>query len=222
MDQESKIDLENLIVQHEVNFLKNLEVVLSGFIHDLNNPIAVISGQSSILKTLIEMNKATEEKSLNSANKILSSTQKMGTIIQSLRNFYKPPLNDANQANLKLTLETIFHLSHAKIFRSELNVSANLLENDFWISSDSIELNLIIWNIHFYLLDLMIQTPASKLNISAKNQDQLVCIQFNLTDLTLPANCLQSTELRLAKHLIQKQGGEFMLNNSQITINIKN
>lgn len=193
-----------------MNFLKNLEVVLSGFIHDLNNPIAVISGQSSIMKTLVEKNKITDEKVNNGSTKILTSTQKMGHIIQTLRNFYKPNAISDSHADLKLSIDTIYHLSIPKIFRNDLQVSYTGFgdDTDIQCHANPLILNLLFWNIHYLFLDTVEASPEFILTIQCiKTKDQAI-IKYSFDNGSLTENYLKNSEMLVAKEFALLIGGE--------------
>lgn len=216
----SDINLEKLIVEHQLKFLVNLEILLSGFIHDLNNPIAVVAGQSSIMKTLTQMNKITDEKTLNGSEKILNSTKKMSVIIQRLRDFYKPTTIDQTKANVKLALETTYLLSYPKIFRADIKVEANLFENELKADVVPIELNLMLWNIHYYFLDLLesIKESAS-LKISTNVEDKFAHITYELKNCEI-TNFESSSEVTISKFLANKMSGAIEIT-SPNSINIK-
>ena len=216
----SDIKLEELIVEHQLNFLANLEVVLSGFIHDLNNPIAVAAGQSSIMKTLTEMNKLTDEKVLKGSEKILNSTKKMGDIIQRLRDFYKPTPIDETKANVKLAVDTTYLLSSPKIFRAEINVEAKLFEDELKADVVPIELNLMLWNIHYYFLDLLqANKDDASLKMATKVENKFAHITYDLTNCEL-SNLEKSSEVTIGKFLANKMGGAIEITPPN-SINIK-
>jgi C4-dicarboxylate-specific signal transduction histidine kinase len=213
--------IEELIAQHQVNFLRNLEMVLSGFIHDLNNPVAVIAGQSSIMKTLVEMEKDTPEKTLKSSTKILSSCDKMAVIIQTLRDFYKPSALDDSKANLKLAYDTTYHLSTVKISRKELLVNSSAFENELFITGNPLTLNLLLWNIHYLFLDTLELNNENELSISCEASTSLGSISYKLTNSELPSDYESSTEILVAKKYCDELGGELELSPNQMTINLK-
>lgn len=201
--------LEQLIVENQLNFLMNLEIVLSGFIHDLNNPIAVAAGQSSIMKTLCDMNKMTDEKALRGSEKILNSTRKMTDIIQQLRNFYRPSVINKSQISLTLALDTIYKLSTAKIFRHDLKVEINTFEKQVLVDVNPIELNLALWNLHYFFLDIVeAQKDSSSLAIDAEFNEDNAHITYKLNGAKLDPE-LGATQIMICKYLVKKMGGQF-------------
>lgn len=218
----SKDNIEQLLVEHQLNFLKNLEVVLSGFIHDVNNPVAVISGQSSIMKTLIEMDKFSEEKALKGSTKILNSTKKMGVIIQGLRDFYKPTALNENNANLKLSIDTIYKLSIPKIFRNDLQVTFNLFEDEtVSCIGNPLFLNILFWNIHYMFLDKLEQSPEDQLDISCNVTSGKATISYELTTNGLSENYKDSSEFIVANSFADKLGAEITTSSPKnITISL--
>lgn len=214
--------IEDLMVEHQLNFLKNLEMVLSGFIHDLNNPVAVIAGQSSILKTLIEMGKLSEEKALKTATKVLTSTEKMAVIQQRLRDFYKPAPTDDDKANLKLCYDTIYQLSTAKISRLELEVSSKSFEKDIAINGSPLILNMLVWNIHYLFLDKLEKNNDCELNIECSVSNEYANIEYKLEKDSLTDNEQNSTEVLVAQKYLETFGGklEISSNGAKITLRV--
>tara|TARA_Y100000385_G_C12969461_1_gene583370 strand:+ start:131 stop:805 length:675 start_codon:yes stop_codon:yes gene_type:complete len=202
--------IEKLLVEHQMNFLKNLEVVLSGFIHDLNNSAAVISGQSSIMKTLVEMNKMNDEKTLKGSIKILNSTKKMAVIIQGLRDFYKPTTLDNTNANIKLSIDTIYKLSIPKIYRNDLEVEFKAFEEEKNVVcvGNPLILNLLFWNIHYLFLDTLEKNTGFSLNLSCTNSEKEAVIIYSFNNGELASNYLETSDMIAAKSFAKAIGGE--------------
>lgn len=216
----SEIKIEELVVQHQMNFLKNLEVVLSGFIHDLNNPLSVIAGQSSILKTLVEMDKVTNEKALKCATKVLSSTERMGVMIQLLRDFYKPSSVDNSKGNIKLSLDTIYNLSIPKIFRNDLKVEANLFDKTCYSPGLPLIFNLLFWNIHYIFLDNLELNPQQLLKIDCSQGPGKVSICYSLANGKLDDKFQNSSECLVAKAFTEKLGGKLTCSPKQFDLQL--
>lgn len=220
----NKENIDKLLVEHQKNFLKNLEVVLSGFIHDINNPIAVISGQSSIMKTLIEMNKLTDEKALKGSTKILKSTHKMGDIIQRLRDFYRPSAIDDSNADVKLAINTIYNLSTPKIFRNDLQVNFTGFKEDENIKclANPLVLNLVFWNIHYLCLDTVEDNSRFALSIKCANTKEYATIEYTFNNGQLIDDYLETSEMRVALAFANMIGAEIISSSSkEISIKLK-
>lgn len=119
----------------EASLFKDFGIMLSGFIHDINNPIAVITGQISILKTLTQMGKLDDEKTLKVCKKVVNSTNKLSGMIDEVRAFYKPHQSDDLTSELNSTLNAILTLSATKIYRGEIS----LVRDD---NSEQININM--------------------------------------------------------------------------------
>lgn len=82
-----KIDVEDIIKRQEQDY-KAVALMLSKSMHDLNNPLSVLVGQTSILEILNERDKLNTEKIEHIVTKLKSSTNSFQERIQQLRSFY--------------------------------------------------------------------------------------------------------------------------------------
>ncbi|MBT4792640.1 MAG: HAMP domain-containing histidine kinase, partial [Halobacteriovoraceae bacterium] len=81
--------------------------MLSKTVHDINNPLAVVIGQASIMEMLIQKDKLTPEKLEKIIAKFKSSTEVFKDRLSQLRGFYKVPMNDPDYSKLTQLLESV-------------------------------------------------------------------------------------------------------------------
>lgn len=179
------------ILEVEDNLFKDYGIMISGFIHDINNPIAVITGQISILETLQKMQKLDDEKISKVSNKVLTATKKIGSYIELIRGFYKPYESTEKKAGLVHTTKTILQLSQTKIYRSNLNLKFNSSLEEFELSILPKELTLILWNYINFFIDLSI-LKQSTLSINLKSEEHLAKVEFSIENFIIETSLLES------------------------------
>jgi len=151
-----KNEKQNSILEIEDKLFKDYGTMVSGFIHDINNPIAVITGQISILETLQKMQKLDDEKILKVSSKIITATQKVGTYIELIRGFYKPYESTDTETDIVHSLTTILKLSQTKIYRGELELKFNCELEEFKVNIIPKDITLILWNYINFVIDFSI------------------------------------------------------------------
>lgn len=88
--------LQKQLDQDEQNaHMASLRELTSGVIHEINNSLAVISGNSDILQILIENNQLTQENVAQCNQKVKKSLEKIDSITKSFRSLIRRESQDS-------------------------------------------------------------------------------------------------------------------------------
>jgi C4-dicarboxylate-specific signal transduction histidine kinase len=191
----------------EANLFKDYALMLSGFIHDINNPIAVITGQISILQTLIKMGKSDEERVLKVCSKVENSTNKLGVMIDEMRSFYKPHQSSDKNAEIGSAFKSVLFLSSTKIYRNEISFSNNELEAEVLIGIEPKDLSIILWNLINFVLDLA-KIEEMSFDLKIEKIDKFVQISFNINKELITKELLEGQiSVLVASKLVKAASG---------------
>jgi signal transduction histidine kinase len=102
--------------------------MLSKTVHDINNPLAVLIGQLSIVDILKEQDKLTPEKMDKILEKINSSTVTFKERLDHLRSFYKIPLNDKDYQSVNQVCYSVIYYLDKMAFQNDINISLSIDE----------------------------------------------------------------------------------------------
>jgi C4-dicarboxylate-specific signal transduction histidine kinase len=181
--------------------------MLSGFIHDINNPIAVITGQISILQTLIKMGKSDEERVLKVCTKVENSTNKLGVMIDGMRSFYKPHQSNEENAEVGSALKSLLVLSNTKIYRDEIGFTNNELEEEVFIKIEPRDLSIILWNCLNFVLDLA-KLEELSLDLQIEKLENNIQVSFKINKEIITKDLLEGQiAILLASKLLKKASG---------------
>lgn len=191
----------------EASLFRDYGIMLSGFIHDINNPIAVITGQISILQTLIKMGKSDEERILKVCGKVESSTNKLGVMIDGMRSFYNPHQSDKDNAEIGSALKSLLLQSNTKIYRDEIGFTNNELEEEVFIMIEPRDLSIILWNCLNFVLDLA-KLEELSLDLHIEKLENNIQVSFKINKEIITKDLLEGQiAILLASKLLKKASG---------------
>jgi len=218
----------------------NLGTMLSGFIHDINNPLAVISGQNSILETITKMGKLTDEKSLKTTDKIARAVDRLSEDLERLREVYKINESDDPNTNLRAILINSYAFVKTKLYRSEIEFDITSIEEvDDELYIDLIPVKAFILFSEFFNNAIEassgLETGEEKrlFCFSAKVDESSVTLRFENNGIVISPESLPhiydygfttktsnnhgGTGLYIAEHLINKLKGSIEVKSADMT-----
>lgn len=95
----------------------------AGAAHEMNNPLAVISGRSQLLATIL-----TEEKQKKSAQLIAEQADRLSGMITELMEFAKPSLPTVTECNVRQIVESAIEAAKARTPESKCTIDVQLTD----------------------------------------------------------------------------------------------
>ena len=133
----------NDLIDRDLLEFQQFSTMLSKTVHDINNPLAVLIGQLSIVDILKEKDKLTPEKMDLILNKLRSSSQTFVERLNYLREFYKIPLNDENFQSLDQVIKSTLYYLEKTAYNNDINLISNIPE-DIQLTVPSDKLFLVL------------------------------------------------------------------------------
>lgn len=219
MDNNSSIETKT-ILDLEHNLFKDFGTLISGHIHDINNPIAVITGQISILETLIQMKKLDEDRVIKACTKVNNSTEKLLHLITHMRNFYKPFESNNQETPLIETLDSLLNLNKTKLYRDEVELNFELIESNSNVLLTPKETTVLLWNLLQFSIDLAkLNNCSIQLEVKESKAEFIVAFSFSIEILSNELVHNQ-VSLRCLDSILNKIQSEILVENPT-TLSIK-
>jgi nitrogen-specific signal transduction histidine kinase len=147
-------ELEKLITIGELS---------SGLAHEVNNPLAIISGRIHVMMRKIDNGTNSSEYLRDSFKKILDSTSRINRIIQSLRILSKDSISPNIQVyKTQEVLEPIVTLYSHKIFFHCILLTVTNDYKDVLIKTDLAELSQVVLHLLSYMIGEIKDDPSDK------------------------------------------------------------
>jgi signal transduction histidine kinase len=116
--------------------MASLGEMAGGVAHEINNPLAIISGYASIIETQLKSPQFDQNIVIKHAAQIQKSVERIGRIVKGLRSFSRETALDPKQSTTLLTIvDDVCHLCTERIKHEEVEFSMDrefLLEHQTW------------------------------------------------------------------------------------------
>lgn len=138
--QDLKITQEHL---KRVERMAAMDEMISGIAHEINNPLASLSGSIQLLKE--DMKSGSYEDKLMQI--ILRETKRLKQIVNDIRLFAKPSRTNACIVNMNTAIEDVVTLFvNTMEWKTRIQVFTKL-EKDLFVEIDPVHLKQILWNL---------------------------------------------------------------------------
>lgn len=111
--------------------MSSLGEMAAGISHEINNPLAIISGKVALLRNSVEAEKLVKEKFLTDLSKIDDTVKRISLIIKGLRNFSRnsegDPFGTGDFSNI---VNESLELCRARFHHHGINIETNLATNN--------------------------------------------------------------------------------------------
>lgn len=172
-DISSKVLAEKELIQQRQALassarLASLGQFVGGIAHEINNPLAIILGNLSLLKIKMDANELDQEYLRNSVGTLLETTERISDIIQNLKTFTRDPklggtenysLNEIVSQTLSLCQEN-FRLNNIEI--------QNLINDELVINCRKVQISQVLMNLINNSFDAINELDEKWLRLESK------------------------------------------------------
>jgi C4-dicarboxylate-specific signal transduction histidine kinase len=158
--------------------LNSLAGIASGLAHEINNPLAIISGYAEQLHSQAQKGQLTGDRLIFSTSKIVEACQRCHTIIESLKHFARDgshdpfencSVNDIVTAALQLSEQT-FHAMGVKLYWQPL-------PNDVQLKGRRLQLIQALFNVLANACEASLQVKDPKVSIQTLDHGDRASIE---------------------------------------------
>jgi len=204
--------------------LAGIGQLVSGVIHELNNPLTAIMGNAEIL-----MGEAKEENAQRRIGKISDEGRRMKSILDSLARFARPGRSQAESSVLAQALQDALQLRAYHVRKHEIEITVNLESSLPPLALGDDELKQILLNLLSNAIHAVENSEVRRIDISATHSAGFVAIRFEdsgagFRDLQRVFDPFYSTKgvgqgaglgLSICYGLMKNCGGEIHISNRQ-------
>jgi len=138
--QDLKITQEHLKRKEK---MEAMDEMISGIAHEINNPLASLSGSIQLLKE--DMKSGSYEDKLMQI--ILRETKRLKQIVNDIRLFAKPRRTNARPVDMNTAIEDVVTLFlNTMKWKTRIQIITKL-ENNLFVNIDPVHLKQILWNL---------------------------------------------------------------------------
>lgn len=148
----------------------------SGVAHEINNPLAIISGRTTVLKLMMEDGQLNNESLLSGLQKIEDTALRISKIIVGLRTFSRDTSKDRmEKTSLNLILKDTLDLCHQRMINHDVVFSMNNEEDIFFLCRP-VQISQVLINLFGNALDAIELLPEKWIKLDVKKIGQHVFI----------------------------------------------
>ncbi len=151
-----------------------MDEMISGIAHEINNPLASLSGSIQMLRE--DTNPGSSEDKLMQI--ILRETKRLETIVNDIRWFAKPRIENASEIKISVVIEEIVQLFlNDPEWNNKINLTMHL-NKDVRIFIDPLHFHQILWNLLKNAAQSIENTGKITINLNAhKNRGTYLVIE---------------------------------------------
>ena len=158
------------------NFLNVIAEMAAGAAHELNNPLAVISGRAQLLAEA-----ETDQEKKRILEQIYENSRQASAIIENLMDFAEPPKPRAARTDVKQMLDEAIELAKQKIKTANIDVQIAIAEDIESVFVDSAQVVSAIANVISNAAESYGEKPGP-INIVAEAAESGDSIQLQISD----------------------------------------
>ncbi|MEQ1723032.1 MAG: HAMP domain-containing sensor histidine kinase, partial [Pseudobdellovibrio sp.] len=176
-----KIELEmnrqKMNLQHSSK-MASLGEMSGGLAHEINNPVAIISGRAQQLLMMLQKDNISKEVLINGLENISTTTKRIDRIIKGLRSFSRDTeIESHTEANLKNIIEDTLTFCEAKFKNFGIDISYTVSE-EINIECGPTQISQVLLNALNNSYDAIIESNIKWIKIEASETNNEVRIQI--------------------------------------------
>jgi signal transduction histidine kinase len=161
---------DELLKTQEVNLvsssrLASLGEMAAGIAHEINNPLSVIIGRSTMIQSQMADGSATEADISKALTKINDMAERISKIIISMRKVSKADVGVMDSTKLVVAVEDVLNLSAEKIKLSSIDVDVSELHSETIVQINYSQFSQVLINLITNSIDELQMQPEGKKKI---------------------------------------------------------
>lgn len=203
----------------------------AGIAHEINNPLTVIEGNTSILKMKLRALGHSDADIMNRLERISSTVARISSIIAGMRNFSRKSKNTVEDAQLKVIISETLNLCREKMVNSAVDLNVKV-DPKFEVRCNHLELSQVILNLVNNAHHAVVNADTKR-KISIQAKENTKNIEIHIADsgpgiplenrakimkpffTTKPLGAGTGLGLSLSKEMMERMGGSLTLDETK-------
>ncbi|MCX6128174.1 MAG: ATP-binding protein [Proteobacteria bacterium] len=176
MEQQLDEQRHSLLATQRLNSLAG---IASGLAHEINNPLAIVSGYAQQLQILANRDKLPKDRLVFTTSKIVEGCQRCHLIIESLKNFARDGSQDPFEVcSINELLTEALQLSEQTFLAMGVLLQAQALPEDITLKGRRLQLIQAIFNILSNACEAALKSKEPKVTVQAIDLGDHVTIEI--------------------------------------------
>lgn len=164
----------------------------AGIAHEINNPLAVISGNVSIVGRVLEKNNVEATPYILYLEKINKMVERVTKIIKGLRNFARDGSHDPmEEVNLKALIKETLDLCKMRFEGYRVPLQVDLGEEDSIVRGRPVQISQVILNILNNAFDAVETLEEKWVSLKLKKQDKNIIVEISDSGKGIPKDAVE-------------------------------
>lgn len=155
--------------------LASLGEMAGGIAHEINNPLAIISGYARRLQSLVEKPNESREKIVRYAEKIEQTGYRMAKIVNSLRRLSRNSFNEHfEESSIRTIVEDVLEISNQRFKANQVSLTYPQPLPEIMIRCRNVQISQVVLNLLNNAYDACVGSEGASVTIEIEEQrDQI-------------------------------------------------
>ncbi len=173
--KELELRQQNLIYNAKMQSLGEL---IAGICHQINNPLAIITGRSMILKSILQDLSTLNSQTQNELNVIDGSVVRIAEILRALKMYIQEPENEQKRVMpIKEAIDDVFMIAKGRLSASDVSFQSEV-KSDLMIKVKRSEITQVFLSLVNNSLDAMEGGKDKKIQVKVSQEGKMAVISF--------------------------------------------
>lgn len=181
-DISERLRREDLIQQQQLSLMSASKLATIGemgltLAHEINNPLAIIHGNASILERLIERKELTEAHVMNAVTRINETVLRISAIVKGLRAFARDAAQDPfKKITVRQIVDDAVNLVCEKFREHSIKLVIAPIDDELTVECRDVQIVQVLLNLLSNAHDAVLGSPVRQVDIAAALEGHSVLI----------------------------------------------
>jgi signal transduction histidine kinase/CheY-like chemotaxis protein len=158
--------------------LSSLGQLIAGVAHELNNPLAVVTGYAQLMsKQAIQ-----DEKTRTTMQKILHESERASKIVRDLLSFARPCEPQMTAVDVNHLVRSVMEVRERDLRAQGIELETRLAANLPWTQADPVQIEQVLNNLVTNAVHAMLETAHGPRKLTVTTESNGPCIRIGVAD----------------------------------------